>query len=191
MAKSTDLPTHCGGRANNSLTNIIKNNNNNDNINIGDPELDSFTQSDCGDRDKLVYYLQKHISEFTISSLNVQSLHAKIDQLKILIYDLAHHYLYFDIICVQETWLFQDSNVDLIQLEHYKSLHKAKTSSELGGVGFYIYEDFAFTILPLLDNSKICDGIFVDISSKNHNLKLLIGNIYSLPRDLNDNYIHF
>ena len=28
---------------NNSLTNIIKNNNSNDNINIGDPELDSFT----------------------------------------------------------------------------------------------------------------------------------------------------
>ena len=54
MAKSTDLPTHFGGRANNSLTNIIKNNNNNDNINIGDPELDSFTQSDYGDRDKLV-----------------------------------------------------------------------------------------------------------------------------------------
>ena len=103
MAKSTDLPTHYGGRAINSLTNIIKNNNNNDNINIGDPELDYFTQSDYGDRDKLVYYLQKHISEFTISSSNVQSLHAKIDQLKIQIYDLAHHYLYFDIICVQET----------------------------------------------------------------------------------------
>ena len=107
---------------------LLKNNNNNDNINIGDPELDSFTQSDYGARDKLVYYLQKHISEFTISSLNVQSLHAKIEQLKILIYDLVQNNLYFDIICVQETWLSQDSNVDLIQLEHYTSLHKAETS---------------------------------------------------------------
>ena len=63
-------------------------------------------------------YLQKHISEFTILSLNVQSIHAKIDQLKILIYDLAQHNLYFNIIhvCVQETWLSQDSNVDLIQI---------------------------------------------------------------------------
>ena len=66
MAKSTDLLTHFGGTANNSLTNIIKNNNNNNNINIGDPELDYFTQSDYVDRDKLVYYLEKHISEFTI-----------------------------------------------------------------------------------------------------------------------------
>ena len=158
MATSTDLLTHFGGTAKNSLTNIIINNNNNNNINIGDPELDSF---------KLVYYLQKHISEFTILSLNVQSLHAKIDQLKILIYDLAQHNLYFNIICVQETWLSQDFNVDLIQLEHYTFIYKAKTSSEHGGVGFYIYKDFAFTSLPLLDNSEICDGIFVDISSKN------------------------
>ena len=51
MARSTDLLTHFGGTANNSLTNIIENNNNNDNINIGDPELDSFTQSDYVDRE--------------------------------------------------------------------------------------------------------------------------------------------
>ena len=112
MANSTDLLTHFGGTAHNSLRNIIKNNNNNFNINIGDPELDSFTQSDYVNRDKLVYYLQKHISEFTILSLNVQSLHAKIDQLKIIIYDLAQHNLYFNIIYVQETSLSQDSNVD-------------------------------------------------------------------------------
>ena len=133
MAKRTDLLTHFGGTAKNSLTNIIKINNNNDNINIGDPELDSFAQSDYVDRDKLVYYLQKHISEFTILSWNVQSLHAKIDQLKILIYDLAQHNIYFNILWVQETWLSQDSNVDLIQLEHYTFIHKAKTSSEHGG----------------------------------------------------------
>ena len=42
VARSTDLLTHFGGTANNSLTNIIKNNKKNDNINIGDSELDSF-----------------------------------------------------------------------------------------------------------------------------------------------------
>ena len=46
----------------------------------------------------------------------LQSLHAKIVSLKILIYD--QHNLYVIIICVQESWLSQDSNVDLIQLEH-------------------------------------------------------------------------
>ena len=86
MARSrpTNLLTHFGGTSNISLTNIIQNNNNNDNINIGDPE---------------------HISEFTILSLNVQSLHTKIDQIKILIYDLAQQILYFNIIYAQETWL--------------------------------------------------------------------------------------
>ena len=69
-----------------------------------------------------------------------------------LIYDLAQHNLHFNIICVQGTWLSITSDVDLFQLEHYTFIHKAKTSSEHGGVEFYIYEDFAFTILPLLEN---------------------------------------
>ena len=33
----------------------------------------------------------------------------------------------------------------------------------------------------------MCDGI----ARKKHNLKLVLGNIYRPPRDLNDNYIHF
>ena len=126
MASNIDLLTHFGGTANSSLTNIIKNNKHNGNIELGDHELDCFTQSDYVNHDKLISYLEKHISRFSILSLNVQSLNAKIDQLKILIYELSQHNLYFNIICVQETWLSQNSDLDLIQLENYNFISKGK-----------------------------------------------------------------
>ena len=97
MARNTHLLTHFGGASNNSLTDVIKNNYNNDNIILGDPELDYFTQSDY-----LVYYLDKHILELSILNLKVQFLHAKIDELKIVVTDRAQlninlnstHYVY-------------------------------------------------------------------------------------------------
>jgi hypothetical protein len=45
---------------------------------------------------------------FTILSLNIQSLHAKINELKIYIESYLEKAVHFSAICIQETWLRND-----------------------------------------------------------------------------------
>ena len=191
MADNTDLLTHFGGTATNSLLNITNSNNNNENVILADPELDAFVQSYYINRDKLSSYLKKYKSNVSILSLNVQSLNAKIDELKILVNELAEHKLFFNIICVQETWLSNGSDTSMLQLENYTFIFKGKTCSNHGGVGMYIRNELTFNTLHLLNQSDIWEGLFVEISSTTHDSKLIIGSIYRPPRDLNENYVQF
>ena len=132
---------------------------------------------------------------FTILSLNIQSLNAKIDELKIYIEKLNLNNLHFSAICIQETWLKMDSDLSLLQVPGYNLIHKACSCSSHGGVAVYLKDCFNYNVLEATEVSEIYDGIFLKVNTTNtnsgSNKQLVIGNIYRPPRDNLDNYNTF
>ena len=103
------------------------------NIEWDDDESPLFKHSPYYDFNKLITLLQAKNEKFTIMSINIQSLQAKFDELKILTEILQDAQCSFTAICVQETWLSKDSNLSLLKLPGYL-ISEGKSSSLHGGV---------------------------------------------------------
>jgi hypothetical protein len=131
----------------------------------------------------------------TLLSLNCQSLNSKFAQLQGYINDFENSNFKFSIICLQETWLSENHDTSLLQLEGYKFIHQPRGCSIHGGVAIYLRDCFEYKILPYHGNLDIWDGIFIEIVLSSGNLpdhkRVIIGNIYRPPRENVENYLNF
>ena len=71
-------------------------------------------------------------SALSILSFNAQSINAKFDEFRIAI-DQINEKHPISIICVQESWLHSNSNLDIFELRDYTMISKGKHCSEHGG----------------------------------------------------------
>ena len=94
-------------------------------------------------------------------------------------------------ICVQETWLAEGADLTLYQLDGYDLITKGFMSSTHGGLAIYVNSMFNYTSLSLFNGSNIWEGQFLEISKHDLNKKIIIGNLYRPPRDINNNYQTF
>ena len=69
----------------------------------------------------------------TILSLNAQSLNAKFDEINIFITTITRT-SNITVLCVQETWLSDESNTSVYNIPGYSLLSKGKHSSNHGGL---------------------------------------------------------
>ena len=69
--------------------------------------------------DSLKDNLDIFTNKFPILSINCQSLFAKFDGLNVLIKELQFEKCQFSAICLQETWLSNDSDFSFYQIEDY------------------------------------------------------------------------
>ena len=150
-----------------------------------------FKESRYLDSDAAMELFGSKQNNFTVLSLNCQSLCAKIEELRI--YLNMFHPFYFSAICLQETWLTSDADVSLLQLEGYTMISRGRQCSAHAGVAIYLKNEYSYTILQIADNPDIWDGLFIEvpIDSHPHSKKLVIGNIYRPPRDNLENYKTF
>jgi hypothetical protein len=128
---------------------------------------------------------------FTILSLNIQSLHAKINELKIYIESYSEKAIQFSAICIQETWLRNDFDPCLLQIEGYHLITSKDPCSIHGGTAIYIKNSFQYKVLHEKGNGLNWDGLFIELNLDglvNSNKKLILGNIYRPPRNLNQEY---
>ena len=79
-------------------------------------------------------------NNFTILSLNVQSLNAKFDQIQILISQLKSKHVQFNAICLQETWLTENSDLPLFQIPGYTLISQGAICSSHAGLAIYVQE---------------------------------------------------
>lgn len=142
-----------------------------------------------------IQILKSKLDTLKLLSLNCQSIQAKFSQLQIYLKNFENSECPFSIICVQETWLSEEHDISLIQLNGYNFIHKTRTCSLHGGVGIYLKDTIDYKVLPIDSNQNIWDGIFVEISlDLNDTLqkkKIIIGNIYRPPRECSENYLTF
>ena len=126
----------------------------------------------------------KDSTQFSVLSLNTQSINAKIDELLIMLTTIREQNIQFDAICIQETWLDSTSDASFVQIPGYNCISQGKYCSGHGGLITYVKEDFSYKILDNLhEKSQIWEGLFIEIDTQANEPNLIIGNIYKPPKN--------
>ena len=96
--------------------------------------------------------MKNKINLFKILSLNCQSINAKIYNLKLLLNQYTDSECEFHAICLQETWLAEDSDTSLLQLDGHHLISKGKTCSPHGRLLIYLNNNIKFEIFDIIND---------------------------------------
>ena len=80
-------------------------------------------------------------------SLNAQSLFAKFDGLLPMIELFASQQIYFPVICIQETWINDESKLPLVSLDGYNCYYVKPAASSRGGLSTYVDNSFEVAVI--------------------------------------------
>ena len=127
--------------------------------------------------------IKNHDKEFSILSLNTQSINAKFDKIYAIVNNLSSLGHYFGAICLQETWLRNDADISLFSIPGYRLIHQGSKCTKHGGLIIYLNERYSYKLRNLYTRSDIWEGLFVDVTGYNLRRPLTIGNIYRPPHD--------
>ena len=98
----------------------------------------------------------------------------------------ASQNVHFPVICIQETWLRDDSKIPLVSSEGYKCFHVKASASAHGGLITYFDDEFDVSVKRIITNSNIWEGQFLELNHEAFQNKIVIGNVYKPPRDNNN-----
>ena len=119
--------------------------------------------------------LEKNRHHTSIAHLNTQSILSTFTEFTLMLS------LYkFDIVCVTETWLKNDSTqISYIQIPGYEFVFNNRTTSKGGGVGFYISETYTYKVRQDITNlDQSIEHQWIEVKGKNKNSSFLVGCIY-------------
>ena len=167
-----------GGIENNSLDYILKMD-----MNDEDGELDIFHQSPYFDDDDLINHIKNKEDKFIVLSLNCQSLNAKIDEIIIKLDILRNNGCEISALCLQETWLMDDSDTSLLQIDGYTLISQGKICSSHADLAIYLSNIYNYKCLDIYKKSNIWEGKFIEVTSNTINIKIVLGNLRP-PRDI-------
>ena len=171
-----------GGTQSNSLTHIVQE----EHSDIDDSFR--FVQSNYYTHDDFVTTAANFMEHFSVLSLNCQSLNAKFDSLTLLTEELREQNFQFSAICLQETWLDNDTDLSLFQIENYTLIAQGRHCCQHGDLIIYLLNKFRYNKINLNVKSDIWEGLFLTIMNSNKCGKsILLGNIYRPPKDNNSN----
>ena len=107
----------------------------------------------------------------------------------IFIDELKQNKVKFGAICLQETWLADDEKYSLFNLPGYNCIFQGKRCSERGGLVIYLLNNiYNHTLVPISNNFEKWEAQFLKISGFSARKKILIGNVYRLPGETNNDY---
>ncbi len=125
----------------------------------------------------------------TALHLNIHSLPAKIDNLKLMISDLREKHIVIDFILLCETFL-TEYNSHQFNIPGYNFVYKNRINSNRGGVAIYINDKHAFKMRDDLATNVtgIFESIFIEVYSDH--LKAVVGEIYRVTNSNEINSIN-
>ena len=187
MALDDAFLKHHGGLEKNSLDRVLQQHNNDELT-----DLHAFTCSSYYDYNLFNKFTQAHKQQFSVMSTNIQSINAKIDELKAFVTEMEQMNFQFDAICLQETWLDDTQDTSLIQLDNYTCITQSKSSSSKGGLLIYLNNNYRYKTITTPNHSTDWENQIIKITGGIlHNKSLMLGNIYRPPNDLNYKYEQF
>ena len=104
--------------------------------------LSSYYSTECLSN-TLGYELQSE-SLFIVLCLNCQSLNSNFDRIQILMEELKQHNIIVSALCLQETWMDDDTDLSLFNLENYTCISQGRHCSMHGGLMTYLHKKFHF-----------------------------------------------
>ena len=94
--------------------------------------------------------------------------------------------IHFPIICIQETWITDESKLPLVSIEGYNCYHVKPTASSHGGLITYVDNSFEVAVIKKIDFSTVWEGFFLELKHSSLKNKFVIGSIYKPPRNNNN-----
>ena len=116
--------------------------------------------------------------DFSVLSLNIQSLPAKYNELNDMLNELSASNYNPEVICLQEIWQISDSS--LFPLPNYQTLElNTRTNTRGGGVGIFVKNNILYKVLNQYSifHDRIFESLFIEITNDS-NQKILIGTVY-------------
>ena len=150
-------------------------------------EVKAFICSPYIDIEGLTPLLSRYKNGFAVLSLNIQSINSKFDALTAVLSELNNNGIKFDAICLQETWLSIDQDTALFNIPGYQLISQGKSCSSHYGLIILLSNEYSYLIRSSHNNSKLWDGIFIEVSGKSLREKVLIGNMYRSLHSNNNN----
>ena len=150
-------------------------------------ELDIIENSPYYSTQGMIESLQKFDGNFTLLTLNSQSLYAKISDLDILIQQFNERGIEIGAICIQETWLPPNSNNALLYLDNFNLITQGYSTTTHGGLAIYVNSKYNTETFFSINESLLFEALFVKISAGDLQRDLVVGNIYKPPHNNNNN----
>ena len=125
-------------------------------------------------------------------SLNCQSINAKFNELQIIVEEINNNAL--SVICLQESWLKENSDFSLYNLANYKLINQFRTKcSDHGGLMTYIHDRFDVSPpIQILESVSGWEYVCVEVSqSIPYPQKFIIANIYRPPCEIIETFTTF
>ena len=151
----------------------------------GNDEIDVLSPSQYYTIDNLPFQL-KNKNNINVLSINAQSINAKFDSLLAYIKNAHHQGITFHIVCIQESWLNDDSDLSLFQINGYNCFSRGHRCTTHGGLLTYVDESINAWALDVDINSQIWEGMFLLITDNHTEKETILGNIYRPPHDNNN-----
>ena len=104
---------------------------------------------------------------FKYTQLNCESINSKFDQTNITIEQFKRNGCTFSAVCLQESWLLDDSDTSLFQLDGYNLISQGKRCSTRGGLIIYLKDTIKYKLIDIEANSNIWEGQFIEIKHEN------------------------
>ena len=136
-------------------------------------------------------FVENNNNKFTISSTNIESVHAKFDDLAIFVEQLRDLSFEFGAICLQECWLSDTQDLSHLYIEGYTCISQIGNIGRKGGLIIFLHNDYSYDILVNVKDSTIWEGQVIEIRSKNLKRNIILSNIYRPPRNSNENISSF
>ena len=117
-------------------------------------------------------------NEFSVLSLNIQSLPAKYNELNDMLNELSLSNFIPEIICLQEIWQIIDPS--LFPLANYQTLEiNTRKNARGGGVGIFVKNDIVYKVLSQYSifQERIFESLFIEITNDS-NQKIVVGSVY-------------
>ena len=142
-------------------------------------------QSDDTEELNVIRHLPYKQNGLSILSLNCQSLYAKFDYIKILIEKFQHNNCSLQVICLQEWWFSNDTDLSLYMIPGYHLISTSHSASTHGGLVMYLNQRWDYNLKTCNTVSKFWERQIVEIIDPNDKLriKIIVGNIYRPPNN--------
>ena len=150
-------------------------------------EVKSFTCSPYIETDSLVPILSRHKGDFSVLSLNIQSINSKYDALLAVLSELNANDIKIDAICLQETWLSDYHDVAMFNIPGYQLISQGHSCSNHSGLIIFLADSYSYLIKSIHRGSQLWDALFIEGTGESLRDKIVIGNLYRPPRFNNNN----
>ena len=123
--------------------------------------------------------------------MNIQSIHSKFHELEVFIETLHNIDFKFNIICLQECWLSDQTDSISIQLPGYDCIVQGRSISASGGLVTFVDQSFQHEIVLNVNMHTLWEGLILQIKGGGLPKGLIIGNIYRPPRMIKEEIKQF